>query len=67
MPTIIAGDIAMSYLSVNTVAKRYQVSRATIWRWVKEGHFPEPTKLASNTTRWELSALEKWENRGQQF
>lgn len=55
-----------NYLTVTRAAIRYEVSRATVWRWVKEagegkGSFPKPYKLASNTTRWLLSDLEAWE------
>ncbi len=36
------------------------VSPATIWRWVKDGTFPAPFKLGSNTTVWSASAVEAW-------
>jgi len=39
------------------VAKRYSVSRATIWRWVREGLLPKPTKIAG-TTRFNLEACD---------
>lgn len=40
------------------------VSPATIWRWVKEGKFPKPFKLASQTTVW--NAKEVYEFLAQQ-
>lgn len=43
------------------VAKRYKLSRSTIWRWVNEGRFPSPMKLGPSSTRWRLSDLEEWE------
>ena len=49
------------YLSDKAVAERYQSSRSTVWRWVKEGKFPKPVKLATGTTRWHLTDLEHWE------
>ena len=49
------------YQSDKSVAARYDSSRATIWRWVKEGRFPKPVKLTNGTTRWKLADLEKWE------
>ncbi len=36
------------------------VSPATIWRWVKEGRFPKPYKLASQTTVWDAQAVESF-------
>lgn len=50
-----------TYLTDKQVAKRYNVGRATAWRWVQEGDFPKPIKLSSGCTRWKLTDLEKWE------
>lgn len=33
---------------------------ATIWRWVKEGKFPTPFKLATRTTVWDRDTVEAW-------
>jgi len=49
------------YLTDNAVADRLQVSRDTIWRWVRAGSFPPPIKLADNVTRWRVSDVEMWE------
>ena len=49
------------YLSDKEVAARYSISRATVWRWVNEGHFPKPIKLGANVTRWKESDLSQWE------
>jgi prophage regulatory protein len=43
------------------VAIRYNISRSTIWRWVKNGRFPKPIKLGVGSTRWRFSDLETWE------
>lgn len=34
------------------------VSQATIWRWVREGKFPKPFKLAPGTTCWDAGQVE---------
>lgn len=49
------------YLSDHAVADRLQVSRDTVWRWVRAGKFPPPIKLADNVTRWKVSTVEAWE------
>lgn len=49
------------FLSDKQVAARYSVSRATIWRWVANGKFPEPIKLSEGCTRWRLSDVEAFE------
>lgn len=48
------------YLSDTSLAKRFSVSRATIWRWA-EGDFPQPVKLSPGCTRWRLAEIEAWE------
>lgn len=49
------------YLSDKQVAERYSVGRATLWRWLKKGEFPKPTKFSPGCTRWRLSDLKNWE------
>ena len=46
-PTEYANDIQL--------AQRYAVSRATIWRWHKDGIIPPAIKLGPNVTRWKLA------------
>lgn len=36
------------------------VSRATLWRWVKDGTFPKPFKLGENSTCWCASEIDAW-------
>jgi prophage regulatory protein len=38
----------------------FQISRATIYRWVKEGSFPQPIHLGANMVRWKVSDIEAW-------
>jgi prophage regulatory protein len=51
----------MKYLSDKHLAERYEVARATIWRWVRESSFPSPVKISKGCTRWKLSEIEAWE------
>jgi len=51
------------YLSVDQVAKRFFVSKDTIWRWTRNGDFPKPVRLGGSTTRWRLADIEDWEVR----
>ena len=53
-----------NYLSVDAVAQRYGVNRATIWRWAdkrNKRNFPQPVKLSPGCSRWKLSDVEAWE------
>ena len=55
---------AVLFLSDKDVARRYSVSRPTIWRWLKiKLGFPTPIKIAEGTTRWRLKDLEEFEGR----
>ena len=51
-----------SYMTDTALAERYQVSRATIWRWAKSDRFPDPIKLSAGCTRWRIADIEHWES-----
>ena len=36
------------------------VSKATIYRWTREGKFPPSIRLGANSIGWRLSAVERW-------
>ena len=39
------------------------VSKATIWRWVKEGRFPRPKQLGPRVTAWLATDVDGWVNK----
>lgn len=49
------------YLCVEKVARRYDASVASIWRWVKAGRFPAPRKIAGTMTRWAVADLDAYD------
>lgn len=49
------------FLRDTEIARRYSISRPTVWRWVKQGKFPKPLKLGGGSSRWKLKDLEAWE------
>ncbi len=49
------------YVDDKTIAKRFGVSRATVWRWARTSNFPAPVSLSPGCTRWRLSDVEAWE------
>lgn len=57
----------MQYLTVIEVAARYGVTPNAVWRWVRRGMpaghppFPTPVHLGPRCTRWEVGALEVYE------
>jgi len=48
------------------LAKRYAVTRVTIWRWVREGTYPKPFKLSPGCTRWSSQSVKEWEEAREQ-
>jgi predicted DNA-binding transcriptional regulator AlpA len=46
------------YVSDIQLAKRYSVSRSTIWRWTERGILPAPIRISRNCTRWLRSDIE---------
>lgn len=49
------------FTRVEKVAKRYDTSTKSIWRWAKQGTFPKPYKLTAGVTAWKNSELLEWE------
>ena len=44
------------------VAASLNVAKSTIWRWVAEGRFPQPVRLAGKCTRWKRADIEQFVN-----
>jgi predicted DNA-binding transcriptional regulator AlpA len=53
-------DLQTLFLSDKFLANRYEVHRATIWRWAQAGNLPTPVKI-NGATRWKLADIEAWE------
>lgn len=53
------GDL--KYLRLPEVLARIPVSRATLYRWISQGRFPEPIKLGPRCSAWLRAELESWE------
>ena len=49
------------YISVKSVAKRYEIGRSTVWFWVSKGKLIKPYKIGSNTTRWNVDELNEFD------
>lgn len=57
-----APELPIEWANDIQLAQRFAVSRATIWRWHKQGILPPATKIGPNITRWRLSeVIEKLE------
>lgn len=47
---------------IGFLANRYDINRATIYRWIKKEGFPKPKKLSPSCSAWDLKAVEAWED-----
>lgn len=47
-------------LRIESVTEKTTLSKATIYRKVKAGTFPKPTRLSHRVAVWSLSAIEAW-------
>lgn len=54
------GPIEPAIFRIGDVTQLVGLSAATIWREVKEGKFPAPVELSSNTVGWRREAVERW-------
>jgi len=48
--------------SVAEVLAYTSISRQTLWRWIRDGRFPEPIRLSPRRRVWKESALQEWMN-----
>lgn len=47
-------------LRIAEVLRITGVSTATLYRWIKDGHFPAPVKLGPNSVGWRASVVRNW-------
>lgn len=38
-------------------------SASTVWRKVKRGEFPPPTRLSENITAWQVGDIRRWQSK----
>ena len=50
------------FLRPRQVAARLNLSRSTLWKWGKEGRFPQPFKLGPKAVGYKTADIEEWES-----
>jgi excisionase family DNA binding protein len=43
------------------ICRRLKVHKATIYRWIKAGEFPEPSLKKFGTRRWDAAQIDKFD------
>lgn len=49
------------YLKRQELEARYQVTKTTIYSWIKTQDFPAPIHFGANLVRWNSSQVDAWE------
>ncbi len=52
--------VPKTYLTAREVCAMIGVHATTLWRWCKDGYFPQPYKLALRAVRWKTDEVEAW-------
>jgi len=50
----------MKYVRMSQLTEIVPISKATIWRKLKDGTFPKPVKLGERITAWKFDDIEAW-------
>jgi predicted DNA-binding transcriptional regulator AlpA len=60
-----AGDRAAreDALSRKQLCARLNIERTTLWRRIKDGHFPDADVVVGGRPAWSVQAVEEWERR----
>ena len=51
------------YLKRQELEARYQVTKTTIYAWIKTRDFPAPIHFGANLVRWNSAQVSAWENK----
>lgn len=63
LKVVIKDNLKGDYLIQNAkpASKGYlNISKATLFRWIKEGKFPEPTRLSPKIVVWSKFEIDEW-------
>lgn len=55
--------MAAAYLKVSDLLARWGISRASLYRGMRDGYYPRPVRLAARTVRFSLREVEQFEER----
>jgi predicted DNA-binding transcriptional regulator AlpA len=58
-----AAAAAVAFLSRDEICRRWGISRATSYRYSREGFLPKPVRLGPGAARWPLAEIEALERR----
>lgn len=56
-------DQEKRFVSTKFLMDRYEISRETIYKYMRDYDFPKQHKLTPGSARWLLSEVEAWEEK----
>ena len=51
---------ARKFLTQQQIIEELQISRGTLYRWLRAGSFPQGIRVGDRAIRWEAQAIEDW-------
>ncbi len=51
---------SLQLLTCAQVARICEIHPKTIWKWLREGKFPQPVRLGARSVRWTLGSIEQF-------
>ena len=48
------------YYRVSELSELLSIGKSTLWKWVKDGKFPQPIRLSARMTLWSAADIHKW-------
>lgn len=51
---------AVKFYRINQLVQMLNVSKSSIYLWIKQGHFPEPKRIGNNTSVWSDESINNW-------
>ncbi len=61
-----AATTAPTYITRGELCRRWHISRATSYRYERDGYLPAPVRLGPAVARWPLAEIERLEARASQ-
>jgi len=51
----------ITYLNMRELEARYQVTKTTIYSWIKTRGYPKPIHFGANLVRWNSAKVDAWD------
>ena len=49
-----------NYLNIDDITNSLKINEDTLMKWIKEGRFPQPSRINDRATLWSYALIENW-------